>query len=82
VVNMSMSIHNSNEWDEERVKEELPSVKVKLIMEDRIVKGYVKGRKNRFATVRVRLDKDTYKDLHYAWGSVVHALNNGKPLLG
>lgn len=68
-------------WTEERVREELPTVKVKLIMTDKVVKGKVKGRNNRFARVVVKLGGEE-KVMHYKWGTVVVALNKGTHLWG
>ena len=57
----------------ESVKQDLPAVKIRI--NGKIVEGSVKGRKNRFATVRY----ENYQ-WDFAWETIVRALNNDTPL--
>ncbi len=58
----------------EEVKEMLPAVKVRV--GKRVVKGLVKGRKNKFATVFTPLGS-----FEYSWLAVTRAYNSDKTLI-
>lgn len=61
-------------WTAERVKDELPDVKVKL-KSGKTVTGKVSGRKNQFANVVVKTgDGDITEE--FAWTTLARALNN------
>lgn len=80
-----METHSSTHWTEELVREKLPRIKVKSIMDGTIRECRIRGKRyarNRFATVVVRDAKGNKTDRHYAWGSIVNALNTNKPLIG
>ena len=64
-------------WTPERVKEELPDVKVRLADRKTVVTCGVRGRKNQFATVFFPDDRRE----EYAWTAVAWSLNTGTPLL-
>ena len=66
------------QWTIEKVKSELPDVKVKI--DGKIYTGEVRGRLNDFATVTVFfLSPGTM--FTYSWETITRALNNNKPLL-
>lgn len=72
-------------WDVEKVKAELPNVKVKI--GNQIHTGRVSGRLNKFATVSVtnlgtlHAKSRVFADFQVAWPTIVHALNNDRPLI-
>lgn len=76
-------------WTIEKVKAELPNVKVKI--NDRILIARVSGRLRSFASVTVaytdNMNPDEYLrgpawvDFRYSWEAIVHSLNNDTPLL-
>lgn len=61
-------------WTIEKVKKELPEVKVNL--NGRVIKGNIRGRKNRFASVSIGSCS-----WEFAWATIVHSLNSNKPLI-
>ncbi len=73
-----------NEWTIEKVKEELPKVKVKIGGER--LDGEVNGRLLPFAKVSVwfppdKVRKGFYVDWEFSWQAIVNSLNSGEPLL-
>lgn len=66
---------NLNLWTIEKVKKELPPIKVR-IKPRQIVWCRISGRLNPYATVSYEL----WPPWHFTWCSIVHALNNNKPL--
>ena len=69
---------SSNAWTVERVKEELPEVKV-LIGKKTVVDGAVRGRKMPFAGVMFS-NNGVFVTAEYAWQTIVDCLNDGRPL--
>ncbi len=72
-------------WTVKRVKEELPTVKIKIggVVSD----GRVSGRLNKFATVSVTNDKPRsgvplFYDAQFAWETIANCLNSGNTLNG
>lgn len=63
-------------WTPERVREELPDVKVRLADRKTVVTCNVRGRRNDFATVFFPDDRRE----EYAWATIARSLNNGTPL--
>ncbi len=68
-------------WTVKRVKEELPSVQVKL-PGGKILNGRLSGRKNPAATVCVGYSGTLgeWVDFHASWTTLVHCLNTNSPL--
>ena len=68
---------NPVKWTGAEVKKRLPRVDVKL--QDRIRRGNVSGRRNKFATVWIEYYGNIY-EAQYSWAAVARALNTKKPL--
>lgn len=68
-------------WDAEKVREELPDVRVKL-SSGKIVVGQVKGRELEFAHVIVYLE-DGYvnRNVEVAWSTIADCLNRGSAII-
>jgi hypothetical protein len=60
----------------EEIKNLLPNVQVKM-RNGKVIVGTLRGRKLRFAVVRV--DEDIV--LEYAWETIQHSINSNTPLL-
>jgi len=66
-----------NTWNVEKVKEELPDVKVKF--NNKVSLWRVRGRKNQFAGL---YDPSTNIGIEAAWETVVHVLNHDTAIIG
>lgn len=72
------------QWTIEKVKEELPKVKVKIGGEK--FDGQVYGKKLPYAKVSVFFPPDRVKggfnvDWEFSWQAIVNSLNSGEPLI-
>lgn len=65
-------------WTVQRVKDELPIVQVKV--DGRVYEMGVYGRQLRFPSVRP-FEYGSAVSYEFAWETIVHSLNTGKPLL-
>ena len=71
-------------WTAKSVKDQLPSVAVKI--GKRILPGRLSGRLNQFATVTVDIEVihpagQVWIDYHVAWDTIANCLNNDRPIL-
>jgi hypothetical protein len=64
-------------WTVADVRAEMPDVV--CLVDDKILPGVLSGRMNRFASVRP-IDGRHWCAFEFAWETVVHCLNNGRPL--
>lgn len=65
------------DWTAEKVRAELPDVKVRTTRKGQPVTAVVRGRFNSFATVGI---VETAIAAEFTWDAVAASLNSGKPL--
>lgn len=65
----------TDQWDVERVKDELPEIQAKLPDSKKVVTAKIYGRRNDYAMVKYR-----EYEAEFSWKTLARLLNSGQPV--